>query len=111
MKRHSLSVRVNFLILLLVVVSSGSLVTAAYLNNSRQVDEFYSTRASQTAATFAVLIDGDEVREILNIFQTEEYQALRAEAEEAEDEARIKAYLDEKGISDEIERLSTLLNE
>ena len=111
MKRHSLSVRVNFLILLLVVVISGSLVTAAYLNNSRQVDEFYSTRASQTAATFAVLIDGDEVREILNIFQTEEYQALRAEAEEAEDEARIKAYLDEKGISDEIERLSTLLNE
>ena len=58
MKRNSVSVRINLLILLLVIVIAGGLVTAAYVNNSRQVDRFYMSRTSQTSATIASLLDG-----------------------------------------------------
>ena len=111
MKRHSVSVRINLLILLLVIVIGGGLVTAAYLNNSRQVDEFYMTRTTQTAATIAAFLDGDAVKEVLDIFLTEDYQALRGEAEEAEDDERIGPYLAEKGIQDEITYLQQTLSE
>ena len=48
-RKHSVSLRINLLILVLGIVIASGLVTAAYLTNSRQVDEFYMTRTSQTA--------------------------------------------------------------
>ena len=105
MKRHSISVRVNLLILLLAAVIGGGLVTAAYLNNSRQVDAFYMDRTSQISSTIASLIDGDDVSVVLDILLTDEYQALRTEAEEAEDAEKVRAYLEERGVLDEILRL------
>ena len=82
MKRHSISVRVNLLILLLAIIIGGGLVTAAYLNNSRQVDEFYMNRTSQISSTIASLVYGDDVSKLLKVLLTDEYQTLRTEAEE-----------------------------
>ena len=101
-KRSSVSVRINLLILLLVIVICGGLVTAAYTNNSRQIDQTYMTRTSQTAATIASVLDGDHVADILEVLQSEEYQALRSEAAEAGDEGRIEQYLADRGILDKI---------
>ena len=112
MKRHSVSVRINLLILLLVIVIAGGLVTAAYLNNSRQVDQFYMSRTSQTSATIASLLDGDKVTRILDVLMTDEYQEIRAEAEETGADTGIEQYLREREILDEItgleQRLSSL---
>ena len=105
MKRHSISVRVNLLILLLAIIIGGGLVTAAYLNNSRQVDEFYMNRTSQISSTIASLVYGDDVSKLLKVLLTDEYQTLRTEAEEAEDEGKVRAYLEGKGVLDEIMRL------
>ena len=77
MKRNSVSVRINLLILLLVIVIAGGLVTAAYVNNSRQVDRFYMSRTSQTSATIASLLDGGKAARILEILLTDEYQGIR----------------------------------
>ena len=111
MKRHSVSVRINLLILLLVIVIGGGLVTAAYLNNSREVDDFYMSRTSRTSATVASLIDGDEVAKILEIYLTEEYQDLRAKAEEAEDNEQIMKYLEGKGILENILKMEAQLSD
>ena len=105
MKRHSISVRVNLLILLLAIIIGGGLVTAAYLNNSRQVDEFYMNRTSQISSTIASLVYGNDVSKLLKVLLTDEYQTLRTEAEEAEDEEKVRAYLEGKGVLDEIMRL------
>ena len=102
MKRHSVSVRINLLILLLVIVISGGLVTDAYLNNSRQVDSFYMSRTSQASGTIASLMDGDTMTEILDVLLTEEYQTIRAEAENTEDEELIRQHLEDKGILDKV---------
>ncbi len=114
MKRHSVSVRINLLILLLVIVIAGGLVTAAYVNNSRQVDRFYMSRTSQISATIASLLDGDKVTRILDVLLTDEYQKIRTEAEEADTVAGIERHLQEKGVLEEIleleQRLSSLRN-
>ena len=110
MKRNSVSVRINLLILLLVIVIAGGLVTAAYVNNSRQVDRFYMSRTSQTSATIASLLDGGKVTRILEILLTDEYQGIRAEAEKSGDAAGIERYLREKGVMDDITELERRLD-
>ncbi|MBO7662737.1 MAG: SpoIIE family protein phosphatase [Clostridia bacterium] len=100
MKQRSVSVRINLLILVLVIVICVGLVTAAYWNNSRQIDDTYKSRTSQTSSTVASLLDSDQIMEILNVLQSEEYQTLRAEADAADDSARIEQYLAERGILD-----------
>ena len=102
MKKRSVSLRINLLILVLVVIICTGLVTAAYWNNSRQIDETYKSRTSQISATIASLLDSNQITEILNVLQSEEYQALRAEAEEAEDNERVEKYLAERGILDTV---------
>ena len=112
MKQRSVSVRINLLILMLVIVICGGLVTAAYWNNSRQIDETYMNRTSQISATIASLLDGDHITEILDVLQSEEYQALRTEAVETEDNGRIEQYLADRGILNMVQeteqKLSTL---
>lgn len=110
MKQRSVSVRINLLILMLVIVICGGLVTAAYWNNSRQIDETYMNRTSQISATIASLLDGDHITDILDVLQTEEYQALRTEAVETEDNGRIEQYLAEKGILDKVQETENKLS-
>ena len=102
MKQRSVSVRINLLILLLVIVIAGGLVTAAYWNNSRQVDQIYMSRTSQISATIASLVDGDDAMAILEVLKSEEYQKVRAEAEKTGDESGIERYLAEMGILDKV---------
>ena len=102
MKKRSVSLRINLLILVLVAIICTGLVTAAYWNNSRQIDETYKSRTSQISATIASLLDSNQITEILNVLQSEEYQALRTEAEEAEDNERVEKYLAERGILDTV---------
>ena len=109
MKRHSVSVRINLVILALVVVIGGGLVTAAYMSNRREVDTFYRTKASQTSATIAAYVDADAVSRLLELFRTDEYQALREKAAEAGDNLRIEQFLEEKGFLDEVRNLSRML--
>ncbi len=112
LRRNSVSVRVNLLILLLVVIISGGLVTAAYFYNSHQVDDIYMSRTTQTSATIASVLDGDTVSEILKVLVSEEYQALRTEAAETDDNGRIEQYLSDRGILDKVretqQKLSSL---
>ena len=108
-KIHSVSVRVNALILLLGIIIGGGLVTAAYVTNTRQVDEFYMTKTTQTSTTIAAHLDTDVIINLLGIVKTDEYQALREEAEAAGDEARIERYLEEKGALEDYRKLRETL--
>lgn len=108
-KIHSVSVRVNLLILLLGIIIGGGLVTAAYVTNTRQVDEFYMTKTAQTSTTIAAHLDTDVIINLLGIVKTDEYQALREEAEAAEDEARVERYLEEKGVLEDYRKLRETL--
>ena len=108
-KIHSVSFRVNVLILLLGIIIGGGLVTAAYVTNTRQVDEFYMTKTTQTSTTIAAHLDTDVVAKLLEIVKADDYQALREEAEAAGDDARIEQYLEEKGALEDYRKLRDTL--
>ena len=108
-RKHSVSLRINLLILVLGIVIASGLVTAAYLTNSRQVDEFYMTRTSQTASTIAANLDPDMISRLLDTILTDEYQATRKEAEAAQDNSRIEKYLLEHGMLEEVWKLRRTL--
>ena len=108
-KIHSVSFRVNVLILLLGIIIGGGLVTAAYVTNTRQVDEFYMTKTTQTSTTIAAHLDTDVVAKLLEIVKADDYQALREEAEAAEDDVRIEQYLEEKGALEDYRKLRDTL--
>ena len=109
-KIHSVSFRINLLILILCVVIGGGLITAAYVGNRRQVDDLYKPRTSQTSATIAANLDPAVISSPADIVMTDEYQVLRTEAEEAEDDALIERYLEEKGFLSEIMSLYKVLS-
>ena len=108
-RKHSVSLRINLLILVLGIVITSGLVTAAYLTNSQQVDEFYMTRTSQTASTIAANLDPDMISRLLDTILTDEYQATRKEAEAAQDNSRIEKYLLEHGMLEEVWKLRQTL--
>ena len=108
-RKHSVSLRINLLILVLGIVIASGLVTAAYLTNSQQVDEFYMTRTSQTASTIAANLDPDMISRLLDTILTDEYQATRKEAEAAQDNSRIEKYLLEHGMLEEVWKLRATL--
>ena len=108
-KIHSVSFRVNVLILLLGIIIGGGLVTAAYVTNTRQVDEFYMTKTTQTSTTIAAHLDTDVVAKLLEIVKADDYQVLREEAEAAGDDARIEQYLEEKGALEDYRKLRDTL--
>ena len=109
-RRHSVSFRVDLLILLAVVVIAGILIASAYFTNAREVDSFYMEKSSQTAKTLGSFLDGDRLEAIAGLLRTEDYQALRQEAAGKEDDTAIRQYLEEHGQLDYILRLLNVLS-
>ena len=109
-KMHSVSVRVHVLLLLMGILIAATLITSASVTNSRQVDDFLKTKTSQASATIAAYVDADLVSRLTETVLTDEYQALRSEAGEAGDEARIEKHLEEKGLLADVMKLQKTLS-
>ena len=110
-KRHSISVRVDILILLAVVAVAGVLITTAYLTNANWMDMHFKERAGQSAQTLSAFLDGNRIGQITALLKTDEYQALRAEAEAAKDDTSIRQFLQEHGELDYISLLLTRMDD
>ena len=106
MKHHSLSLRVYLLIIALVMAIGGGLAWAAYRANTNQVDSFYMTKASQLSSAIAANIDGDAMAGFRELLMSDEYQAIRKQAEENEDSTSIENYLKENGWADLVTTLT-----
>ena len=109
-KMHSVSVRVHVLLLLMGILIAATLITSASVTNSRLVDDFLKTKTSQASATIAAYVDADLVSRLTETVLTDEYQALRSEAGEAGDEARIEKHLEEKGLLADVMKLQKTLS-
>ena len=106
MKNHSLSLRIYLLIIALVMVIGGGLAWAAYRANTKQVDSFYMTKASQLSSAIAANMDGNAMAELKELLMSDEYQAVRKQAEENEDSTSIENYLKENGWADLVTTLT-----
>jgi diguanylate cyclase (GGDEF)-like protein len=93
----------------LVVALGTSLI--AYLISANRIDAYYRQNTSDNARNVASMVDGDFLAELKVVAVSEEFQALRDQAEKEDDEEIIITYLQEHGLWEEYSETRTLLTE
>ena len=99
-KEKSFSIRFKMYIFVVITVLSVAFGTAtiAFTTGADQIDRYYKQNTADNARNFASMVDGDFLRQLRETAASDEFQALRDQAEEADDEALIEDYLREKGL-------------
>ena len=94
------SIRVKMYIFVIITVLSVAFGTAAIAFNASadQIDRYYKQNTADNARNFASMVDGDFLAGLRAAAASEEFQALREQAEEEDDEALIEDFLREKGL-------------
>ena len=86
-----------FIIITLLAATVGTAIISYYVS-AQQIDTFYKTITINNAQNFASLVDPEYLQSLKELAASEEYQALRDAAEEADDEAMIEEYLKEHNM-------------
>ena len=81
----------------------------SYKINAQQIDDYFKKLSLHSARNFANFVDADYFAKLKEVAVSDEYQAIRNEAEKNEDEAPIEAYLKEKNLWDEYIKNRSLL--
>ena len=86
-----------FIILTVLGVAVGTAILAHQIGIG-QIDRYYKQVTFDTAVNFASFVDGDYLAKLRTAAESDEYQALRKVAEEAEDESMVQGYLESHGL-------------
>ncbi|MCR4644191.1 MAG: GGDEF domain-containing protein [Oscillospiraceae bacterium] len=100
-RRFSISTKIYLFVTMIVLVIAGGTAVISYLISARQIDNYFKRLAYNTAENYASLSDPDFLARLRVIAESDEYQAIRDQAEEDDDEAAIQAYFEEQGIWEE----------
>ena len=98
-ERTGISIRVKMYIFVMLTVLSVAFGTSAiaYTTGADQIDRYYKQNTADNARNFASMVDGDFLKELRVVAASEEFQALREQAEAADDEALIEDCLRDPG--------------
>ncbi len=94
------SFRKKMYLFVAVTVLVAALGTAfiSYFINADKIDRHFKDLSYSCAENFAALVDADYYAKLREVAESEEYQQIRQQAEEAEDESLIEDYLNQKGL-------------
>ena len=92
-RRYSLAFKLYLLIIVLIFSCSCFSILAGYWEHARTTDKFYQDLSRNVAQTVSNAINGTRVRLLLDAAHDSEYQKIRAEAIEKQDETLIRDYL------------------
>ena len=96
--RFSIGVKLYIFIIITVLAAAVGTAVLAYRINANQIDRYYKQVAFDSAVNFSSLVDGNYLQKLREAAESPEYQKLRDEAEEKDDESLIQAYLEEHGL-------------
>ena len=86
------------------------LLIGSIFTNSKQFKSFYDNKSMDLAATVAKYCDGDYIKELVELIDTDEYKAIFKKATETDDPDLIKNYLDEKGLLEKYDQRNLFLD-
>ena len=86
-----------FVTMTVVVVALASLLISYYIN-ANQIDNYFKGLTLDSARNMASFADAEFLKELKSVAASDEFQALREEAEENDDESVIEEYLKQKGL-------------
>lgn len=101
--RSSIRLRVNFFIVLVILLVACEVTAISYIMNDYQIDNFCKRLAYNSAENFAATVDPEFLKEFRKVAESSEYQQIREKAAETENDQLIKDYLTEKGLWDQFE--------
>lgn len=96
--RTSLSLKLYFLIIILVFATSCLSISAGYMEHKQTTDEFYQDLAENIAETVSNSLNGTRVKLLIDAAQDPGYQAILTKAREEQNAEGIIDYLDEKRL-------------
>ena len=97
-----------FVIIIVLAVAIGT-SAITFLTSANQIDGYYKQNTADNARNFASMVDGDYLKKLRIAAESEEFQKLRGQAEEADDEKLIETYLREHDLWDEYSRIRDMI--
>ena len=102
-RRFSIGKKMYVFVLGIVVVTIIGIWFLSYRSTAKQIDRYYKRLTINSARNYASFVDPNYLHDLRELAESEEYQALRDQAEELEDDSLIEDYLREHGMWEEYE--------
>ena len=97
-KAHSLGPKLFTFVTLIVLAATFGTAMIVYNISANHINDYYIQLTQDTARNFAAIIDGDALTSIRYELESDEYQALRQQAEDEDNEELVRQYLTDKGL-------------
>ena len=99
-KRFTIGKKMYIFVIASVLFATACVCALSYFINADQVNTYYKRLTVNNAKNYASLADAGFLKELADVAVSDEYQAVRDMAEEADDESLVIDYLTEKGLWD-----------
>ena len=96
--RFTLGKKMYIFVTAVVLFAAVGVAMLSYIINAGQMDRFYKRITLDSAKNYATLTDVDYLKRLKSVVLSEEYQNLREQAEQNENEKPVMDYLKEKGL-------------
>ena len=97
----SIKTKMYIFITLTVFIVAFSVAFMAFRMGANKIDDFYKQSSIENARNFAEMVDVHYLERIIPFILTDEFQAIRRQAEDNDDESLIQKTLEENGLWEE----------
>ena len=86
-----------YILCIVLLIASGSIIFTN-LSNSKQIEKIYKDITTANAKNFATTLDGDYITELTEVLRSEEFQEVRDQAVEEDNNLLVENYLEDQGL-------------
>ena len=97
-RKLSFGTRMYIFVIATVLFAAIGVCGISYIINATQVDIYYKRLTTSSAQHFASHANVEYLRKLRSVAESEEYQAIREQAESADDDTLVVEYLKDKGL-------------
>ena len=101
--RFTLGKKMYIFLTAVVLLAALGVAVLSYTINAEQIEGYKKRLTLDSAKNYTTLADVDYLKKLKSVVSSEEYQQLRDQAEEEENEKLIEDYLNEKGLLEQYE--------
>ena len=110
-KNFSIKKKMYIFVAITLLVAAFGMSALSFFAEADQIDRYYKQNTADNARNFASMVDGDYLKKLRVVAESEEYQALREKAEEADDEQLIEDYLKQHELWEEYSRIRDMITD
>lgn len=110
-KRMSIKIYLYSIFIIAVIFIAISTIAITYKISTKQLNNYYDKTAKENAYNVSTFLDGDYLKKLQKTIDTPEYQEIRQEAEDTQNEELIIEYLKEKEVWNEFYTIRTQLTQ